>query len=729
MAAGTSVLERAQSYLERHHFTPFAHEPPPDTPEERRRWRALMLAGWLTMGGALLASTALIDSGLLLIVLTVTMLVAFPVVKRLHFSEWPRFWINWLTLIVAIGLGIMYWRLGLFTGGETASRMVLSYRTLVGLFYWVMVFRAFTIREASDLTQTALPAASGLLLILVAAPTPVAYLGTALVITGTIALLAGEHATDRESSFHAVVGGDRIRGGRWRPKANSWVSLLAGAAIAAVILAAVAARVEPSNAVGRWVRAQLSDRLARMMIRERPSPHVSSDSMALGGPAPTPQDRLMLTVRSEYPTPMRILTYELYTGESWKLAEREWDRATRSVDGWHMPPPEDFGLASEVTDDWKIQVRAGWAFRGALPVPWCAQSVRLDAPSVRVNSAGIVGFSGHVEAGDSYAVTSAVPTAISAPAGTPPPPRVGLENALQLPEDLPQRVRDLAREVSEQTSERPAEVVMAVDAHLKINYDYDDDAAELPEGEDFVDHFLFEEQRGYCQHFATAMVVMLRTLDIPARLVTGFTAGEYIESHDVYEIRDQDAHAWVEVYFEDSGWIDFDPTPDAEETEQTLAGGISESFGQLGAMLSSAANWARQNAIRLSAIIFSTVGLLAAMVLGGRWYHRRLTPLRRNATASERIVHAYNQALRWLEREGIERPPSLAPWEYQEMTAGNRPQIADDMHELTGQYIRARYGCRSPEPGAADAAENALKRMREIIFSPNGTKEPDGVEA
>src|SRR5262249_4618376 len=66
---------------------------------------------------------------------------------------------------------------------------------------------------------------------------------------------------------------------------------------------------------------------------------------------------------------------------------------------------------------------------------------------------------------------------------------------------------------------------------------------------------------GYCEHYATAMVILLRTVGIPARLVTGFLATEWNEFGGYYTVRQQDAHAWVEVYFPRSGWVTMDPTP------------------------------------------------------------------------------------------------------------------------------------------------------------------------
>ena len=76
-----------------------------------------------------------------------------------------------------------------------------------------------------------------------------------------------------------------------------------------------------------------------------------------------------------------------------------------------------------------------------------------------------------------------------------------------------------------------------------------------------LEQFLFDNKEGHCEYFASSMVVLLREMGIPSRLVTGFLGGEYNTLGDYYLIRESDAHAWVEVFFPDYGWIVFDPTP------------------------------------------------------------------------------------------------------------------------------------------------------------------------
>jgi hypothetical protein len=129
---------------------------------------------------------------------------------------------------------------------------------------------------------------------------------------------------------------------------------------------------------------------------------------------------------------------------------------------------------------------------------------------------------------------------------------------LQVPMES-QRVADLAHRVIQQTT-APFEQALAIQQHLLENYRYslENDTATLNHP---LEEFLFTRKTGYCEHYATAMVVMLRTVGIPARLVTGFLATEWNEYGGYFTVRQRDAHAWVEVYFPHSGWITMDPTP------------------------------------------------------------------------------------------------------------------------------------------------------------------------
>jgi|GEM_PF-3036906 len=127
--------------------------------------------------------------------------------------------------------------------------------------------------------------------------------------------------------------------------------------------------------------------------------------------------------------------------------------------------------------------------------------------------------------------------------------------------EIPNRVRDLANEVTA-SSNNPFDKVNNLNSYLKSsgNYHYNLTIKPPPPNRDAVDYFLFDSKEGYCVYFASAMVVMTRSIGIPARLVTGYAVGVLNPITETYDVIGTDAHAWVEVYFEGYGWVEFDPT-------------------------------------------------------------------------------------------------------------------------------------------------------------------------
>lgn len=135
---------------------------------------------------------------------------------------------------------------------------------------------------------------------------------------------------------------------------------------------------------------------------------------------------------------------------------------------------------------------------------------------------------------------------------------------LQLPEQLPQRVIDLAHEITD-SYETVYDKARAIESYFKRSgFQYETQNVQAPaEDEDYVDQFLFETKLGYCDNFSTSMVVLLRSVGIQARWVKGFASGERISSEDgmhTYEVTNNDAHSWVEAYIDGIGWVPYEPT-------------------------------------------------------------------------------------------------------------------------------------------------------------------------
>lgn len=130
---------------------------------------------------------------------------------------------------------------------------------------------------------------------------------------------------------------------------------------------------------------------------------------------------------------------------------------------------------------------------------------------------------------------------------------------LQLPPELPDRIQQLAMQVV-QGKTNPYEKAKAIEGYLRMNYPYDLNVPVPPNDKDVADYFLFELKRGYCDYYATAFVVLARSVGVPARFVSGYASGDYDAANARYIVRELHAHSWPEVYFPNIGWIEFEPT-------------------------------------------------------------------------------------------------------------------------------------------------------------------------
>ena len=185
---------------------------------------------------------------------------------------------------------------------------------------------------------------------------------------------------------------------------------------------------------------------------------------------------------------------------------------------------------------------------------------------------------------------------------------------LELPDSTTQRTVELAAELRAAST---YDTILAYERWLGANTAYDLDAPVPADGEDAVDDFLFESRRGFCEQIASTLAIMLRSQGVPARLATGYVPGERDRVSGVWKVRASDAHAWVEVWFPQTGWQAFDPTasvPLAGESDPGTVGG-----DLVAATLSSINSHRGEIALLAGAAIAGW----AILVLVRRWRHRR----------------------------------------------------------------------------------------------------------
>jgi hypothetical protein len=146
----------------------------------------------------------------------------------------------------------------------------------------------------------------------------------------------------------------------------------------------------------------------------------------------------------------------------------------------------------------------------------------------------------------------------------------------QLP-DVPQRVRDLSNTLT-RNRRTTYDKVVAVEQFLR-RYPYTLDVKPAPPDRDAVEYFLFDLKQGYCDYFASAMVVLLRAQGIPARLATGYVAGKFDNTAHKFIVTEEEAHSWPEVYFPTYGWQAFEPSgyrPPIVRPEESVAPAAGE---------------------------------------------------------------------------------------------------------------------------------------------------------
>jgi hypothetical protein len=314
------------------------------------------------------------------------------------------------------------------------------------------------------------------------------------------------------------------------------------------------------------------------------------------------------------------------------------------------------------------------------------------------------------------------------------PPRIAIQY-LQLPA-LDPRLPQLAHDI---TAHAPTayDKAEAIESYLQKQYAYTLRLPDTPQ-RDPVAHFLFERKAGHCEYFASSMVLLLRTLGIPARIVNGFHSGEFNSVTGSYIVRGRDAHSWVEAYFPGYGWITFDPTPPgaAESPGAWNRAGlyldalrefwrewvINYDFSHQTALsntlavrsrrwFDSARLWVRRSyesllararhvqgeaertPKRIGGMALGVIALVVLLVNFGRLRRMvRVRRLARNPASAPQAAASiwYGRLLRSLGRRGWRKLPEHTPKEF--LGTIRDPKLRGPVAAFTEHYERARFG-------------------------------------
>jgi len=141
-----------------------------------------------------------------------------------------------------------------------------------------------------------------------------------------------------------------------------------------------------------------------------------------------------------------------------------------------------------------------------------------------------------------------------------------VKHYLQIPPDFSTKVSDLAFQITK-GAETPYDKTVAIIDYLRTNIKYEEVIPAPPPGRDSLEWFLFDYKKGFCNYYATAAVMMLRVVGVPARLAVGFAQGTYDSPSHSYTVVMRDSHAWPEVYYPGLGWVEFEPTASQPATQ------------------------------------------------------------------------------------------------------------------------------------------------------------------
>jgi len=328
--------------------------------------------------------------------------------------------------------------------------------------------------------------------------------------------------------------------------ANALVLLIAVMAVLAVAVPLVpsgsASALEPSG-IGPDGSGEGGDAPATPLDQQL----IGGDSVTAGGPINLSTD-VRFVVESSEKLRWRTGSLGTYDGNSWYRS------------GTSMPymnalsgPP---GEARTVEQRYDL-------YAPATAVPAASYPVDIDGletGGLQRTSTQTITAIGQIDAGTAYTAESEVPNPdveTLRAAGTDYPQAIE-SRYTSLPEDtVPDRVHEITEQITSEAS-TPYDRARAIEAYLESEKQYSQDV-QAPTGT-MADGFLFEMEAGYCTYFAGTMATMLRTQGIPTRVAVGYSSGQWA-GNDTWVVRGSDAHAWVEVYVPDVGWIEFDPTP------------------------------------------------------------------------------------------------------------------------------------------------------------------------
>ncbi|MCB1598442.1 MAG: DUF3488 domain-containing transglutaminase family protein [Rhodanobacteraceae bacterium] len=333
---------------------------------------------------------------------------------------------------------------------------------------------------------------------------------------------------------------------------------------------------------------------------------------------------------------------------------------------------------------------------------------------------------------DIYAYEAA--SALEQPVPVSTAPATQITDGLRLPENSNPRTAALAQSWREELGDdRLALAQRALQYIQSENFGYSLTPPPLV-GAHRMDEFLFETREGFCEHYAAAFVVLMRSAGVPARVVTGYLGGSYNDIGDYWLIRNSDAHAWAEILIEGRGWVRVDPTaaiaPERVDQSgaafggQTLAGD-SPWLNALRNRADALQAWWNRTVVRFDSLsqqsFFADLGIdpgdwrqLSAWMGGGLILFGLLTTvvflLQRRREPRDPALRLYGRFLRELRSAGIDSAANEGASDLGRRAAAALPALADAIGRVVAAYEAARYA--PPSPGSTASLRTAVDEFR-----------------
>lgn len=306
------------------------------------------------------------------------------------------------------------------------------------------------------------------------------------------------------------------------------------------------------------------------------------------------------------------------------------------------------------------------------------------------------------------------------------------QNALSLPYGYNPRAQALGAQWREQYGDNAERIAAAAMKLFRDEFSYT--LTPPPLGRNGMDDFIFETKAGYCEYFASAFAVLLRSAGVPTRVVVGYQGGFWNPTGEYLLVRQSDAHAWNEVWLGERGWVRMDPTaavrPERVSLGSRAAGGGESSWYRSEWLMTLRDRWDLVNQLWNEVVVqFDTLrqqGLLRQFgVAKADWNQLALAfaigttlllafallwALRAGRDRRDLLDRAYAALCRRLQRAGVERAAHEGPVAYLQRLRAALPQSAAELEPLFADYIRLRYA--QPDADAAESRRFALAARR-----------------